>query len=37
MQYDTTIIIHYPQDWKPIPVAPQGLWDSVSESQPQRV
>lgn len=37
MQYDTTTIIHYTQDWQPIPVAPQGLRNCVPEPQPQRV
>ena len=37
MQYDTTTIIHYPQDWQPIPVAPQGLRNCVPESQPQGI
>lgn len=37
MQYDTTTIFHYPQDWQPIPVETQGLRDSVPEPQPQRV
>lgn len=37
MQYDTTTIFHYPQDWQPIPVATQGLRNYIPESQPQRV
>lgn len=35
MQYETTTIIHYPQDWQPKPVATQGLRDSVPVTRPQ--
>ena len=35
MQYDTTTSILYPQDWQPIPVAPQGLRNSVPVTRPQ--
>lgn len=35
LQYDTSTIIHNPQDWQPIPAATQRLRDSIPVPRPQ--